>query len=409
MRDVQSQSQGGSSPLSPRDSASEAVLPGYHRSVVLFCTTNFLFWACLHLYVPILPVYAQHLGASLSIVGLIVASYSIPQLLLRIPIGVLFDASIYRKRLVAAEILLALTGAAGLAMATGPWHLFFARALTGIGAAGWVIFSVYFTGYFLAAGTRRAIGLINFVQGLALVVASLSGGLIAEHLGSKYAFVTAAALGVLALVPLALAKQPPVVQVVRFSWGGFTAVAARPLLLVASSLGILAQFANWAGLFGFIPVYATTIGASKTDLGIITMVSLASSAIASLAAAWLLQRFGNSATILIGSVLLGLSIVIVPFIHSVPLLQSSMVLNGLGRGLTATTFMTISVQAVEPQNRATAMGVYQASYAIGMVSGPVVSGFVADNLGLATVFYVSAAICGIMAVLAYLPALRGKQ
>jgi MFS family permease len=178
---------------------------------------------------------------------------------------------------------------------------------------------------------------------------------------------------------------------------------------VASSLGILAQFANWAGLFGFIPVYATTIGASKTDLGIITMVSLASSAIASLAAAWLLRRFGNSATILIGSLLLGFSIVIVPFIHSVPLLQSSMVLNGLGRGLTATTFMTISVQAVEPQNRATAMGVYQASYAIGMVSGPLVSGFLADSIGLTSVFYVSAALCGLMAALAFLPILRKKQ
>jgi len=41
----------------------------------------------MYLYVPVLPVYAESLGASLTVVGIIVASYSIPQLLLRIPWG----------------------------------------------------------------------------------------------------------------------------------------------------------------------------------------------------------------------------------------------------------------------------------------------------------------------------------
>src|SRR3972149_7585368 len=115
----------------------DAVLPGYSRSVLLFLASNFLFWATLYLYVPILPVYAQTLGASLSMVGLIVASYSIPQLLLRIPIGVLFDATTRRKLLVAIVILMTLMGALGLGLAAHPLELFFARALTGVGAAGW--------------------------------------------------------------------------------------------------------------------------------------------------------------------------------------------------------------------------------------------------------------------------------
>jgi MFS family permease len=400
MGDVQSQSQ---------DHPADAILPGYHRSVALFCVTNFLFWAALYLYVPILPVYAQALGASLSMVGLIVASYSMPQLLLRIPIGVLFDATTRRKLLIAIEILMTLFGALGLGLAPHPWSLFFARALTGVGAAGWVIFSVYLTGYYPPASMKKAIGLINFVQGAALVVATLSGGLIAEKFGSQYTFWGAALLGIVALVPLLLAKQPAIARVERFSWRRFSAVATRPLLLVASFLAILTQFANWAGLFGFVPVYATQIGASKTDLGIITTLALASSAVASLGVVWLINRCGNSFTIFLGSILTGFSIAVVPFVQDVSLLQAVMVLNGLGRGLTMTAFMILSVQAVEPQNRATAMGVYQASYAIGMVSGPLVSGFLADSIGLTSVFYVSAALCGLMAALAFLPILRKKQ
>ena len=392
-----------------QDHPADAILPGYRRSVFLFCVTNFLFWAALYLYVPILPVYAQALGASLSMVGLIVASYSMPQLLLRIPIGVLFDATTRRKLLIAIEILMTLFGALGLGLAPHPWSLFFARALTGVGAAGWVIFSVYLTGYYPPASMKKAIGLINFVQGAALVVATLSGGLIAEKFGSKYTFWGAALLGLVALVPLLLAKQPAIARVERFSWRRFSAVATRPLLLVASFLAILTQFANWAGLFGFVPVYANQIGASKADLGIITTLALASSAVASLGVVWLINRCGNSFTIFLASILTGFSIAVVPFVQDVSLLQAVMVLNGLGRGLTMTAFMILSVQAVEPQNRATAMGVYQAAYSIGMVSGPLVSGFLADSIGLASVFYVSAALCGLMAALAFLPILRKKQ
>jgi predicted MFS family arabinose efflux permease len=44
------------------------------------------------------------------------------------------------------------------------------------------------------------------------------------------------------------------------------------------------------------------------------------------------------------------------------------------------------------EDRATAMGIFQATYAIGMMSGPIVSGQVADNISLDVVFYMVAAV-----------------
>ena len=61
------------------------------RSRVLFCAVTFFFFASLYLYVPILPVYAESVVGKLSVVGIVIASYALPQLLLRIPIGVFFD------------------------------------------------------------------------------------------------------------------------------------------------------------------------------------------------------------------------------------------------------------------------------------------------------------------------------
>jgi len=378
------------------------LLPTNRKYIFFFCATTFFFWTALHLYVPILPVYARSLGSSLSMVGIIVAAYGMPQLLLRIPLGLLFDAITRRRLLLAGGIVMASVGALGLGLAPNPWFLFSARVITGIGAATWVTFTVYFTAYYPPEGTRRAIGIINFVQGTALVTASACGGMIAEAWGSNYTFGVAALLGIVALMALFSAQEPSLSKTEPFAWKRFKLIATFPLLLMVSFMGILAQFANWAGLFGFIPVYADQIGASSADLGIITMLTLASSAVAALIVAPVAKRWGSSFTILLGAVLMGGAIFSVPLIHSVNVLKAIMVVNGLGRGVLLTILMALSIQAVAPQQRATAMGVYQAAYSIGMILGPLVSGSLADSLGLSAVFYLSASLCLLLAGMAYL-------
>ena len=54
--------------------------------------------------------------------------------------------------------------------------------------------------------------------------------------------------------------------------------------------------------------------------------------------------------------------------------------------------MALSISAVAPAHRATAMGVYQALYSIGMLTGPLLGGLVAETVGLGAVFYMSGAI-----------------
>jgi len=139
-------------------SVSSELLLTNRKYIFFFCAATFFFWTALYLYVPILPVYAQALGSSLSMVGVIVASYAMPQLLLRIPVGLLFDAFTRRKLLLAGGIVMASAGALGLGLAPNPWFLFLARIITGIGAATWVIFTVYFTAYYPPEGKDQSFG-----------------------------------------------------------------------------------------------------------------------------------------------------------------------------------------------------------------------------------------------------------
>ena len=94
-------------------------------------------------------------------------------------------------------------------------------------------------------------------------------------------------------------------------------VATHPLLLTVSFLMILVQFVNFAGVFGFIPVYADEIGASRAELGVITMLSMGSAAIAALGAIYMAERWGYPITIMVGALLLGIAVVATPFIKQV--------------------------------------------------------------------------------------------
>jgi predicted MFS family arabinose efflux permease len=338
-------------------------------------------------------------------VGIIVAFYGVPQFLLRIPIGVWFDSLNRHKPLVAGGAVMAAIGALGLGLAPTPWWLCAARAVTGIGAATWVTFTVYFTAYYPEGGAGRAIGIANFVQGITVVVVSAAGGALAESWGFEVTCYIAAVLGLLALGALLMTREPPIPRSQGSSWGAFPGIAARPLLLVASLMAVLLHFTTFSSTFSFISVFAAEIGASRTDLGIITMLATGAAALTSLVAVYLAERWGYSFALLLGAVLTGVSLLVTPFIDRVFLLELVQFGGGMGRGIVGTISMTLAIEAVAPRQRATAMGFYQAVYAIGMLSGPLLSGYLADSRGLAAVFYLSAGLCLVIAVMAFLPVL----
>jgi predicted MFS family arabinose efflux permease len=390
----------------PVDAQQKATSQFLKRSVIFFCFVTFFFWIANYLFQPILSVYTQSLGADLAMVGTIVAAYGLPQLIVRIPMGVAFDITSKKKLFIISGMIATAVGALGLGLAPNFGLLFLARIITGIGAAYWVVITVYFISYYPPAGVRKAISTINFVQGAGVVCATLSGGFIAQAYGYKPTFWVAAAFGVLAIIILFFTRQPVVARQESFSFKSFGSVARSPLLIVTSVMGLLLQFANWSGLFGFTPVYAAQIGASKADLGLITMLATGTSALIALAVPRMMRGRGASITLIVGAFLLAASIAVVPFVKSVSVLEVTMAINGVGRGILTTTFMMLCVQSASPGQRATAMGIYQASYALGMFLGPELSGLAANGWGLSAVFYLSAALSVGIGIVSLLPAVR---
>jgi predicted MFS family arabinose efflux permease len=368
--------------------------------LILFGTATFLFWTALYLYVPILPAHAESMGSSLVMVGAVISSYAIAQLLLRMPVGAWADHVGRRKPFVVGGLLFASAGAGIMAVAPDPWSLFAGRAVTGIAAATWVVSSVFFASYFTAERTARGIGIISFVNNGAMVAATSVGGLLADQWNAEVVFAFAAVLGLIGVGFLFPVREQRMVRKTR-SLASFRAVALQPDLLRTSFASMLLQFAGFASIFSFTLVYAARIGAGPSDLGLITGSYLGAATVATLVTVYLVERSGFLFTVTLGVAIMGGTLLVTPLATTLGVLVALQLAVGVGRGLSNTALMAMSIRTVAPENRVTAMGVYQAVYAIGMFAGPVVGGVVAGAIGIDSVFYLSGLLALVGGALLY--------
>jgi len=375
------------------------------RYIVTVAVATYFFWISLYLYVPVLPLHAQELGANLEMVGIIIASYAIGQLLLRIPIGIGSDI-IGRKPFAVGALVLSAFGAVWLGMSPDPWSLFAARTLTGVSAAGWVAMSVLFASYYPAHNTSRAMAIIMSVNTMALVTATFVGGIVADYFGNQSTFYGAAGVGFAGALLLLSAPEPRVVAATRYSISTVVGILRTPLLLRVSAIAISLQFVTFGVNFGFLPIHAENLGASKSEIGYITTAGLLAAVVGTAASAWIASKWGPTTAVVVAAIATLFSLIIMTITTDLMTLGALQAFNGFGRGMMNTVLISMALASAPVAIRATAMGSYQALYAIGMLLGPAASGPIAAAFGIEMVFWAAAAatvLGGLLAIAKPLP------
>lgn len=106
-----------------------------NRGAMLLVMLNiFLAFTGIGLVVPIMPTYMNELGITGSTVGLLVASFSLAQLLVSPFAGRLSDR-IGRKKVIVAGLIVFAFSELLFGLANVSWLLFVSRLLGGVGAA----------------------------------------------------------------------------------------------------------------------------------------------------------------------------------------------------------------------------------------------------------------------------------
>lgn len=374
----------------PPDLPEKTTIRAYYVSM-------FLYWGALYVYSPILSVYAQSLGASFTTVGLVVGAYGFVQMWLRIPLGVWSDRLGRRLPFLYAGHFFNLVGCLGLAMAPTPLYLIAFRGVLGISAATWVAFTVLFASYFPPDQSPKAMGVVTAINGISLIVVNGTGGQIAQMWGmgaTFYAGAVLAAMGLVATLPIKehrTHRRPPTFKQI---WR----IMTHPALMLIAAITALNHYTFWATTFGFIPVHAANLGASKLALGIIGVAALVPYTLTAPMNHHFAARLGENRTVFTGILVMAVTMFLVPLIHNIPLLAVAQGASGFGRGLVYPLLMGLSIREISGEDRATAMGVFQAIYAIGMFLGPATAGAVADAAGLSGAFIIAGAVSVVAAV-----------
>lgn len=378
-------------PLPPA-SATQPAESTRRFAIIRLSVVVFLYWAALYFYVPTLANYAKTRTDSLATVGAILSMYGLWQMIVRLPLGIAVDWAGRRKPFILLGLALVALGAWVMGSAETATGLMVGRAITGLAAAAWVPLVVAFSRLFPPNEAVRASAMLTLVGSSGRIVATFSNGPLNNVGGYSLAFNVAVAVAAAAFLITLTARETPLPSS-RPSFGGIARLITRRDVLLPALLSAVAQYANWASTFGFLPILAKGLNASDVAVSTIVSLNLVLGMIGNLAATTLVQRIGARRLSYLSFVLLSSGLAGSALARSLPMLIGAQSLIGLAMGVAYPVLMGMSIRNVQESERTTAMGLHQAVYATGMFFGPWMSGIFAQAIGVRMTFGITAAAC----------------
>ena len=379
----------------------------YNKNKSVFLMVSFLFWFPHFIYIPILSPYLQFLGGKYSFIGIVLGSYGLMQLLFRLPIGIFSDLLRFRKPFIIAGMLISSLSCLIFSLTDSLGWILFARILAGIAAATWVTFTVLYSAYFTNKEVHRAMGSISFIVVLAQFLGMSFSGYILSEWGWRAPFIVGGVISLVGVISSFFIFEPKE-KIVRepLKLKELILVMREPSLLFISLLSILAHSIIFTTMFGFIPTFALHIGYKASDISLFVVAFMIPHALATLyTGKSIVPLLGEWKTLKYAFFLLTIFTLMIPLVQTKWVFIVVQGMNGFALGIIFPLLLGMSIELIEHDKRATAMGAYQALYAIGIFAGPFFAGILNSMFGIEAGFYF---VGGLGAVAVLLIAFRNK-
>ena len=350
------------------------------RKDSLFFLVVTLFWFAQYIFVPFLTPHLAAMGVAASVSGVILGAYGFSQLVLRIPVSISEDC-LGRHRLFMSCGLLAVVLASSLpVLFQSPAAYLISRTLAGVGASTWVSFTVAFTGGH--ANVKERMGKLIAANNLGILISYLVGGSLYEWLGMKPLFMISAGVAVIALCILPTCQKGGSTGTHPFHVQDLWKVLRNRNLMVCALMCALMQLINFATAMSFVSTYAQQKGAGGFVLSLVSIAFYVAGTTASTVySKGVFSRMSDRAFMMMGFGLFAVYCLALPLCQNVWLILLAQLLGGASRTLLSTQQMALCTATIEPEQKTTAVGVFQSIYSLGMTVGPVVMGWMLDFTG----------------------------
>jgi MFS family permease len=363
------------------------------REVITICAVIFLADVMSGVVSPTFSLYAQQLGASLTVVGALSSTIGLTRLFSSMPIGVISDR-VGRKAVITLGMVLFALAAIAYALSPNALWLFPSRIVGGVAMVCTFFMGFAYVGDIVTPQERGlAYGLYTTSMGTGFTVGPLFGAAIAERYGIAGSYLAAAAL---ALLGAAIASRglKRITNHVgghekaqrRLPWSGGGNMLRQPRIL-ASSLGNLLMSLSFGGaVANFFPIYAASLAVPQAAISSMFSVRALGSTLARLPTGAITHRVPSRWLMYTALALAMVVQLAMTQANSTTWLGVLLVMEGIAFGSFLIAGQLFVAENSTPGTRGAAVGVYSTAGSMGSTVSALMFGAVADRFGVRLVF-----------------------
>ncbi len=366
----------------------------------------------LTIILPLLPFYAEKLGASPAQVGMLVATYAACQLVAGPLLGRISDTT-GRKPLLLVSQVGTFIGFVVLANAASLWVVFLSRIIDGLTAGNLSLAQAYIADVTEPKDRAKAFGVIGIAFGIGFLLGPALSGLLVPF-GYHWPIYAAAALSATSILCTAtllpsskphVAPESPDAPVAPggqrlsvFDWKPYVAYFKKPELapLLWQFFFFTFAFATFTSGFALfaerrITWHGRLFGAREVGfafaysgfLGIILQGGLIGR---------LVKRYGELSLITVGWLCSGIGYVLLGYTTAVPMLALAATVSAVGHGVLRPTLTSQITQQVSRSEQGVVLGLNQSLMSISQIGAPLLGGFLIEHDFLTPWALVAAAV-----------------
>ncbi|MCT1904982.1 MFS transporter [Oceanobacillus sojae] len=353
------------------------------------------FWFAQYVYIPYQTTYLLLESISSNLVGIIIGAYGISQLMLRLPAGILADLSSNHKLFILFGSLFA--GGASLSRILLPDDIgfFLGNILSGTASATWISFMILYMSFFSQNDQVRATSRIIMANNAGMLLGFVTSTLLYDKVGMMMICAFSLAAGLIGFVlAFFLHSTKPSNYTNKVSFKELIKVTANKNLVLFSYLALVQQGVQMSTTMSFTNQIVQELGGSNLVIGVSSIIYMLSAVIfARLASTKFLEIMSMKRWICFSFLFLGIYCVLVPQSNSILLVCLLQLIPGIGTGVLFSLLTSSAMQTIPEQKRSTAMGFFQAIYALGMTIFPIISGSIYEHLSMKYAFIFLAGTC----------------
>ena len=340
---------------------------------------------------PLLPLYAENMGATGLWIGIMFAAFSVSRTLIMPIAGRLSDRR-GRKLFLSIGLFTYALISLGYIWAGSVSQLTLVRLIQGIAAGMIIPIAQAYVGDISPEGKEGTwMGYFNAAFFTGFGFGPLMGGALTDHFGMDVAFFTMGGLNLLGfllvtffLPEIEQRKTTPVHQPSLKEMGATD--------MVKGLLGFRLAFSIGRGAFAsFLPIFAGIyVGLRPTLIGILIAVNILLMSLLQVYGGIIADRLNRRFMVIVGSLINLIFLALIPLEGDFWGLLGICSLGSLGGAISMPAAAALIVEEGRKFGMGSTMALFGMAFSIGMAIGPLISGVIADLVNIDSVFYFAA-------------------